>query len=471
MGLTAGTPQGTLRHCINHRELTMQETLTLAKFVADTRYTDLPASLVTECKIAVLDVLAAAFVGSTLPWARRVVELVNELGGKPEVTVVNQPWQTDMSRAALANGAMIGAFECEPLTGSHASGTVLPAALALCQRDHRAGRDFLLAIALGFEISGRLQRNAVGLESTRGFHNPGVQGPFGAAAAVSKLLDFDAATVASALGLAGSCSAGLLEFAWAGDDTKRVHLGRASSMGLESALLAQKGLHGPVTVIEGPYGYFNAFSEPTDFAKLTVDLGKKWIIQPASHKAFATHVTHQAVVQAIQDMKREHRIDPASITQVAIRGAHRILEERHTVRDPQTVMGGQYSLPFTAAVALTRDMSDPLVYNDDAIKDPLVRRLARDMQLIIDKSIPETHGAIPSAEVTIACGGETYKKTTTPHKGSPLNPLTWSDACEKFTRYTRNIIGEAQAKAIMEAVGDLDNQNDMAQVAALAARA
>ena len=443
----------------------MQETQALAKFAADTGYADLPPSLVTECKIALLDVFAAAFVGSAMPWARRVVEMVRELGGAPEVSVVNQPWQTDMSRAALANGAMIGAFECEPLTGSHAAGTVLPAALAVSQSEHRDGKAFLLSIAVGFEISGRLQRTAVGLENKRGFHNPGVQGPFGAAAAVGKLYGFDAPTLASALGLAGSCAAGLLEFAWRGDDTKRVHLGRAGSMGLESALLAKKGLQGPVTVIEGPYGYFNAFSMPADVAKLTDGLGKKWIIQPASHKAYATHVTHQAVVQAIQDLKREHGFDPKTITHVTIRGAHRILEDRHTVRDPVTVMGGQYSLPFTAAVALTRDMSNPLVYNDDAVKDPLVRGLAKNMELIVDEAV---HDLFP-AEVTITCGAKVYRKTTSAHKGSPHNPLTWADACEKFTRYTRTLIHEQQAKAIMDSVGDLENQSDMARIATLVA--
>src|SRR6185295_14816610 len=123
------------------------------------------------------------------------------------------------------------------------------------------------------------------------------------------------------------------------------------------------------------------------------------LIQPASHKAFATHVTHQAVVQAIQDLKREHGFDPKSITHVTIRGAHRILEDRHTVRDPMTVMGGQYSLPFTAAVALTRDMANPLVYNDEAVKDSLVRRLANEMELIVDEKV---HNLFP-AEVTIVC--------------------------------------------------------------------
>jgi 2-methylcitrate dehydratase PrpD len=60
---------------------------------------------------------------------------------------------------------------------------------------------------------------------------------------------------------------------------------------------------------------------------------------------------------------------------------------------------------------------------------------------------------------------------TTPHKGSPQNPLTWDDVCEKFSRYTRTVVGASQAKAIMDAVADLENQGDMARIASLAAKA
>ena len=101
----------------------MHETRTLAQFVAQIQFADLPSSLIDECKIAVLDTFAAGFVGALQPWAQRVVELVRVLGGTPEASVIHQAWQTDISRAALANGALIGAFEREPLTGSHASGT------------------------------------------------------------------------------------------------------------------------------------------------------------------------------------------------------------------------------------------------------------------------------------------------------------------------------------------------------------
>src|SRR6266545_5403584 len=442
----------------------MHETQALAQFVAQIQFTDLPPDLIDDCKIAVLDTFGAGFVGTAQPWAQRVVELVRELGGTPEASVMHQAWQTDMSRAALANGALIGAFECEPLTGSHACGTVLPAALAVCQREHCNGKAFLTALAVGFEVSARIARTAVGLETVRGFHNPGTQGPFGAAVAVGKLYSCDQETLVHAMGLAGSCSAGLLEFAWSGADTKRVHLGRASQLGLESALLARKGLRGPATVLEGRYGYFNAFSMPPRMDRLLQGLGTDWAIQPPSLKSYATHVTHQAVVQAIQDFKREHALQLQHLARVVIRGAPRLMEERHAVRAPESVMGGQYSLPFTTAVALTRDLANPLVYNDDAVADPVVRDLARRIELVPLEDTPHEAPGVWPAAILIECAGQRHTLHTRPHKGSPPNPFTWAEAVEKFGRYTATVGGGQRAKAIMDAVSGLEQGGDMANV-------
>src|SRR5437016_13867032 len=284
----------------------MNETRTLARFVADTTFTDLPRRLVENLKITVLDTFGAALVGTRQPWAQRIVAVAKALGGAAEASVIHQEWRTDVSRAALANGVLIGGFECGPLTGSHAGGTVLPAALAVCQRERLDGAAFLTALAVGFEVSARLARTAVGLETVRGFHNPGTQGPFGAAAAVGKLYGLDEERLTSALGIAGSSSAGLLEFAWSGGDTKRLHLGRASQLGLESALFARHGVRGPATVLEGRSGYFNAFSTPPRMERLLEGLGVTWAIEPPWLKSYATHVTPQGVVDAIQTLKREH---------------------------------------------------------------------------------------------------------------------------------------------------------------------
>lgn len=447
----------------------MNETRALARFAAQTKFGDLPRSLVDNLKITLLDTIGAAFVGSLQPWARRILTVAQGLGGTPEALVVGQSWRTDVARAAFANGVLIGAFECEPLTGSHASGTVLPAALAVCERERLDGSALLTALAVGFEVSARIARTAVGLETVRGFHNPGTQGPFGAAAAVGKLYGFDEDRLTDALGIAGSSSAGLLEFAWSGGDTKRLHLGRAGQLGLESALLARQGVRGPATILEGRYGYFNAFSTPPRLEKLVEGLGTAWAIEPPSLKSYATHVTQQAVVAAIQDLKREHPLDPKAITRVIIRGAPRIMEERHSAREPQDVLGGQYSLPFTTAVALTRDMSDPLVYNADAVADPIVRDLARLIELVpLKEEAHETPGFWP-AEITIECGGRRHSVHTRPHKGSPSNPFTWDEAGEKFRRYTASVLGAPQATAVIDAVGALGSGADLGDLARLLA--
>ena len=448
----------------------MDETRTLARFVADTRFTDLPRALVENCKIAVLDSIGAGFVGAVQPWAQRIVGVARSLGGTPEASVIHQDWRTDVSRAAFANGVLIGAFECEPLTGSHASGTVLPAALAVCERAHRDGAAFLTALALGFEVSARIARTAVGLETVRGFHNPGTQGPFGAAAAVGKLYDLDEEHLASALGIAGSSSAGLLEFAWSGGDTKRLHLGRAGQLGLESALLAREGVRGPASVLEGRSGYFNAFSTSAHLERLVAKLGADWAIEPPSLKSYATHVTHQAVVEAIQGLKREITLDPAKIGRVVIRGAPRIMEERHRERSPHDVLGGQYSLPFTAAVALTRDLANPLVYDLEAVRDPLVRDLAQRIEL---EPVEGADGETPAfwpAEVLVECAGTRHARRTRPHKGSPANPFTWDEACEKFRRYTGAVIDTPRAVALIDLVSRLEQLDDLAELALLTAR-
>jgi 2-methylcitrate dehydratase PrpD len=438
--------------------------------VAETKFTDLPRSLVDNLKITVLDTVGAAFVGSLQPWARRIVTVTQALGGTPEALVVGQSWRTDVARAAFANGVLIGAFECEPLTGSHASGTVLPAALAVCERERLDGTAFLTALAVGFEVSARIARTAVGLETVRGFHNPGTQGPFGAAAAVGKLYGFDEERLTDALGIAGSSSAGLLEFAWSGGDTKRLHLGRAGQLGLESALLARQGVRGPATVLEGRYGYFNAFSTPPRLEKLVEGLGTAWTIEPPSLKSYATHVTQQAVVAAIQDLKREHPLDPKAITRVVIRGAPRIMEERHAAREPHDVLGGQYSLPFTTAVALTRDMSNPLVYDADAVADPVVRDLARRIELVpLPEEAHETPGFWP-AEILVECGSRRHTTHTRPHKGSPANPFTWDEASEKFRRFTASVIGAPRATAIIGAVAALGEGADLGDLVRLLSR-
>jgi 2-methylcitrate dehydratase PrpD len=143
-----------------------------------------------------------------------------------------------------------------------------------------------------------------------------------------------------------------------------------------------------------------------------------------------------------------------------------MMEGRHSVRDPKTVMGGQYSLPFTVAVAALCDMSNPLSYDDATINDPTVRELAQRIELI---SVEVAHAAAATfnPEVLIDLDGQSYTLATGPYKGSARNPFTWDDIREKFTRYAGTVLDSAQVSDIIDVVGDLENVSGMSKLAGL----
>lgn len=444
-------------------------TRVLAEFVSRTRYADVPPAMVERAKVYVLDNLTAGFVGAVQPWVRIVGDLAAVLGRRAEASTFDVPARHDVSRAALVNGTAIGGFELEHIGYSaHPSAVVFPAALALAERDHRDGQTLITAMLAGYEVVcriGRAQTPAV--ERERGFHNPAANGPFGAAAAAAALLALDAREAAWALGIAGSSAGGLTEFVWEGAMTKRLHLGRAAQLGLESALLAQRGFTGPSTVLEGPYGYFAAFSPRPAPDGLLPGLGETWLARDLVIKAYPCHLTGQAVAHALQCFRARRAPAAAAIRQVTITAGPRMLEGRHWDRSPQTVMGAQYSLPFTAALALTRDLAAPDAFDAQALADPAVRALAQRVGARAAHAPAEEADGMPAAEVAIetADGVETVSARDFP--GAPATPLDFRGAAEKLVRYTARLIGASRAGTIVDAVRGLDRMPDVTALGAL----
>jgi 2-methylcitrate dehydratase PrpD len=140
------------------------------------------------------------------------------------------------------------------------------------------------------------------------------------------------------------------------------------------------------------------------------------------------------------------------------------MEERHAGREPTDVLGGQYSLPFTTAVALTRDMSDPLVYDLGAVEDPVVRDLARRIELVPDRAAGQNAPGVWPAEIVIECGGRRHAVRTRPHKGSPADPFTWAEAGQKFRRYAASVLDAPRIEAIVAAVDGLEREPDLSTV-------
>ena len=436
----------------------MDETRQLARFVVETRFEDLPRDVVEYAKVFVLDNIASGLVGSVQPWSNMVAEMVHEAASKEECTVLGQKWRTNLSGAALVNGVMIGALEADhsslPASG-HPSGAVFPAVMAVAEREHKDGKSFITAMVFGYEALCRIGEAATrAVEDVRGYHGPGTNGPFGAATAAGKLLRFNESTLINALGIAGSHSAGLLEFVWEGAMTKRLHLGRGSQMGLESAILASKGFTGPSTVLEGKHGFFKVFSPSPQPARVLADIGKVWLGKNLMIKAFACHGTQLAIVQGLNEFKSRHRMDAKDIRRVLVAAGRRMVD-KHDDKEPTTIMGLQLSMPFIVAIALAKDISDPYVINDKTLWDIDVRELAKRVETVVDSRFNEYTGDDQRAEVTIELGNERHIINIRGFKGSPQTPFDFDDACNKLRRYAAPIIGKQQAEAIIDKVRNI----------------
>jgi 2-methylcitrate dehydratase PrpD len=135
-------------------------------------------------------------------------------------------------------------------------------------------------------------------------------------------------------------------------------------------------------VFEGPFGYFNGFCLPHGSAKSCGEPGSALACGPW-HELYAVHTNHQQIVDTLVSFKVEHPAFKAEdLRRVIVRGPESTMELRHALLQRTTVMGGKYSTPFTTAVALFRDISDPLSFDESAIRDSKIRDLAKWVQLV-----------------------------------------------------------------------------------------
>ncbi len=439
----------------------MGETQELTSFVSSTSYDDLPQSVIDAMKKYTLDVIGSGMVGAKLPWADMVLAMAREQSGVEDASVFATEGKMTTSQAALVNGVMVGGFESEHVGHtSHPAGTVGPAALAVAEKEGSSGKEFILATALGYEVVCRIGVAQTGkVETVRGFHNPSANGPFSAAAAVGVLLGFDHDTHTRAFGIAGSHCGGLVEYAWEGSMTKRLHLGRASQLGLESALLAQKGFTGPSTIIEGKYGYLQAFSPEPQIEKLLEGIGSTWLLETLNVKAYPVHMTTQAIVTAIQAFKQQQSFDPDSVEKIHIRAEERAMMPKFQDATPTSEMGAQYSMPFTTAVAFYRDLDDPLQYDPSVLEHPGIIRLSKAI------TIEAAGESGPGLDVTI--DGTVHSLSAHTFKGSATNPADFDTVADKFRRFSKHVLDSKTQDQIVELVGSLDELDDVSKLAAL----
>ncbi|MGH6618561.1 MAG: MmgE/PrpD family protein, partial [Alphaproteobacteria bacterium] len=236
----------------------MHETRTLAEWVAGLRYEDIPEDVRAHARRFILDNFGCQIAGATLPWSRTYYDMMRKTRSGTHSTVAYFGDRMSPDDAAFLNSTFNHANETDDThlkSPTHPGGIAVPAALALSEYAGSTGEQLLVAVVAAYEIQIRISWACSPHLIYKGHHPPVGVGPFGGAAAGAVLFGFDKETTLNAFGIAGSHSAGLIEYTKTGGSVKRIHSAIPAQAGVRAALFAQAGITGPHSILEGEKGF------------------------------------------------------------------------------------------------------------------------------------------------------------------------------------------------------------------------
>ena len=446
----------------------MSTTEILARHIVETTYDGLPADVVRAAKDIMLDGIGVMLAGSQEEPPRIAAEYAREMGGRPDCTVFGHGFKTSPPMAAFVNGVSGHVLDYEPMwhPATHATSPTLPAILALGETREVSGKDAIAALAVAFEVQGRLRLGGFATERIErtGFHPPGTVGPLGAAAAGAVLLGLDVEQTRWALGLAASRSGALA--ANIGSMAKSSHCGNAGRMGLEAALLAAKGFTANENIIEAPAGWARVFHrEGFDFAAAEA-FGKPWrMVDPglATKKHPSQYGTHRGIDAALE-LSRMDGFAAAEIDRVLIRGPVMSYIDRPF---PKTGLEGKFSYQYTVAAALLDGQIGIDTFRDSRRFAPEMEALLGKIEMSMDADIPANFEEM-WVEVTVRArdGRELQARCDRP-RGIWGNPLTAEERLTKFRNTAGVLLASAdveEARALIERLETVPRLRDLTAV-------
>jgi 2-methylcitrate dehydratase PrpD len=453
----------------------------LASFALAQEFDALPDDVASAVRDRVLDTLGLCLASTDVPAAVAVLDYAEHVGGRAEATVIGHPRQLPSANAALVNGVLAHGLDFDDThlpSILHPSASVVPAALAVGEAVSASGRDLLAAVAVGLEACVRLgmagydrsANNSVYFE--HGQHATSICGAIGSAITAAKLLGADEEEVLAAIGIAASMASGIIEANRTGGTVKQVHCGWAAHAGVTAAELAIRGVTGPPTVLEGRFGFFEAFlRDRVDLSAVSDGLGTTWELLDINVKPYpANYFTHTGIDAAIA--VRGRGVRPEDIVSIRLGVAaptvRTIGEPIEGKRRPQTGYQGRFSGPYTLAAALLGGSGLGLGlddFTDELVGNPAHQSLMDRVEVFADPRCDDGYPRdLPaSLEVTLTDGTVLHEWVPF-NRGGPRRPLGPDDLSAKFRETAGRALSGEQVDDLLEMLNKLDAVADVREV-------
>ena len=452
----------------------------IAKYALGLSFDALPIEVVHEAKKVVLDALGCAIGAYPSETGRVIQNIIKDLGGPKESTIIGSGLRTSCLNALLANGVMVRYLDFNDgylilvgsqTTGSHPS-DMIPTVLALGEREHSKGRDVINAIVLAYELSARFMHAFVNPASVtptieaKGW-NCDTRGIFVMPVVAGKLLGLNEEQMEHAIGISGSHNMVLGILDATGEEytmTKNLRTTRTAYGGVMAALMAQKGFTGPTRVLEGNKGFIQTVMGGEFNAEKLTEVGDKFKILDTAYKPYPADGTTHGHVTATLELVKEHDIKPEDVVAVKIMAPSRCTE--HTgdpaKRFPTNKESADHSSYYLTAIAIMDRRIGPDQYSEKKFKDPRVHELIEKVSIEADPSLDRTgQGGI--SEIRVKQGG-TFKKRVEYPKGHLMNRMTDQDLEEKFHGMAEKFMTERRIKEVIATIYELEKLNDIGKL-------
>jgi 2-methylcitrate dehydratase PrpD len=460
-------------------------TFGLAQFAASLQGDALPADIKTTLGELFLDYVRVASIGAGMPWSAWAERYMASLGGHGRAAVLFCRERRDAVRAAFLNATYAGSIDADDThVGSmlHPGSIVFSAALALADETDAGGKDFIAAVAAGYEAMIRIGLSLQPSHFGRGFQSTATCGGFGAAVAAARLAFNGEQSadhkIASCIGLVASFSGGLTQFYYSGSTVKRIHAARAAENGVAAALMARQGFTGPEDILEGANGFARAYADAADLGIVTDGLGHDYLLREVTVKGHACSARVQAAVEGILNLCRANHLDPDQVADVFV-GIPAVILGRLTIPRPVDVQAAQMSLPHSAAlaVAMAGAAEDGFALSvtdyESSLHDPRVKRIEALVRCEVDPQVEAatTAEAVPARVVIGMKDGSKHSAFVPAPKGSPSRPFTNADHVARFRRELTKRLSEQACDELIDISQNLADLDKVARITELLTRA
>lgn len=444
----------------------------LADFVVDLKYNTIPEDVRNNVKNCVMDAIGNGLGGLDVIETRQLRSALLQYDQTPQATIWGIGNKVSVPNAAFINAV---AHEGMDFTAAGADAALetntIPAAIAVAEKEKVDGKSLITAITAGFEIQWRA---AMAIDSKgkafkqRGFYISGVSGPFGSAAACSKILNLDKKQTTMALGLAASQALGIMLPFAEGVRTKVIYSGRAAETGVKSAYQAKEGVISPIRMFEAEIGGFlSSFSDTSKMDKATWKLGTEFMTRYLCYKLYPCCRYIHPFIDAAFELRDKIKLE--DITKMVGRGIKEYIG--YIVRDerPKDAMDAQFNVSWTVAAALINGKIDLDTWSDENLRDPKIWELAQKFEYIADPDVEKrfSYTDLPPftvpADLTIwTREGKEYTASIDQPRG--IAPTTYEDLYAKFEHQATKILPLNKVHEIANSCRNLDQLKDTSEL-------